>query len=133
MSSASIRNWSRTAPILLPSAKGGLSDAADGAAEARFSGRSLCGVAHRACSIRRPNRPASAPSSSIQDSARRRRQRHAAALRDRPGTAGFNALSLMATMPGVPFYARGGYRAEAPVTLRLGDIAVPFTPMSKRL
>lgn len=47
--------------------------------------------------------------------------------------AGFRALALMATLPGVPFYARHGYLADAPVTLDLGGVAMRFVPMRKHL
>lgn len=47
--------------------------------------------------------------------------------------AGFRATSLMATRPGVPFYAAHGYRASAPVTLDLGGTPVEFVPMDKSI
>ena len=47
--------------------------------------------------------------------------------------AGFRATTLMATLPGVPFYAQAGYDATAAVTLDLGGVAVRFVPMTKIL
>jgi GNAT superfamily N-acetyltransferase len=45
--------------------------------------------------------------------------------------AGFTRTALMATLPGVPFYARHGYVAGEPISQRCGDVAVRFVPMSK--
>jgi GNAT superfamily N-acetyltransferase len=45
--------------------------------------------------------------------------------------AGFTAATLMATRPGVPFYAAHGYRAGDPVLLDLGGTTVSFVPMDK--
>lgn len=47
--------------------------------------------------------------------------------------AGFGRTALMATLPGVPFYARYGYVAEPDVTLDLGGTPVRFVPMMKEL
>ncbi len=47
--------------------------------------------------------------------------------------AGFRTTTLMATLPGVPFYARYGYTAADAVTLDLSGVAVRFVPMSKTL
>ena len=47
--------------------------------------------------------------------------------------AGFHMTTLMATLPGVPFYARRGYLADEAVTLDLGDVPVRFVPMTKTL
>lgn len=47
--------------------------------------------------------------------------------------AGFTTTALMATLPGVPFYARHGYRAGEAVVLDLGGTGVRFVPMNKRL
>ena len=47
--------------------------------------------------------------------------------------AGFRTTTLMATLPGVPFYARHGYLADEAVTLDLGGTAVRFMPMTKTL
>ena len=47
--------------------------------------------------------------------------------------AGFSSFALMATLPGVPFYARCGYLAAAPVTHPLSDgVDIRFVPMFKR-
>jgi GNAT superfamily N-acetyltransferase len=47
--------------------------------------------------------------------------------------AGFSELALMATLPGVPFYERCGYRAETAIVHTLpGGIEIRFVPMSKR-
>ena len=46
--------------------------------------------------------------------------------------AGFSSLTLMATLPGVPFYARLGYVPGAPINHQLpGGIEIRFVPMSK--
>ncbi|MFZ4382375.1 MAG: GNAT family N-acetyltransferase [Sandarakinorhabdus sp.] len=47
--------------------------------------------------------------------------------------AGFARTELMATLPGVPFYAANGYAAAAPISLDCGGIRVPFVPMQKAL
>jgi GNAT superfamily N-acetyltransferase len=47
--------------------------------------------------------------------------------------AGFAEAALMATLPGVPFYAAHGYRAEDAVTLDLGGTPVRFVPMRKAI
>ncbi|WP_439546190.1 GNAT family N-acetyltransferase [Sandarakinorhabdus sp.] len=47
--------------------------------------------------------------------------------------AGFARTELMATLPGVPFYAAHGYHAAPTVTLDCGNIDVPFVPMHKPL
>lgn len=44
---------------------------------------------------------------------------------------GFTGLSLMATLPGEPFYARHGFRATGRTTLDLGGVPVAFVPMEK--
>jgi GNAT superfamily N-acetyltransferase len=46
---------------------------------------------------------------------------------------GFARARPMATLPGVPFYATHGYRADAPVAHLCGTIAVRFTPMWKQM
>jgi predicted N-acetyltransferase YhbS len=46
---------------------------------------------------------------------------------------GFTRAALMATLPGVPFYARHGYRAGPGATFDLGGVAVRFVPMEKDL
>jgi len=47
--------------------------------------------------------------------------------------AGFARVALMATLPGVPFYAAHGYRPDAPIEQSCGGVAVPFIPMAKEL
>lgn len=56
-----------------------------------------------------------------------------AACETAAGMAGFGRTALMATLPGVPFYARHGYVAVIPVALDLGGVPVRFVPMSKVL
>lgn len=45
--------------------------------------------------------------------------------------AGFKAVELMATLPGVPFYAAHGYRSLPAVTLDYHGTAIDFVPMHK--
>lgn len=45
--------------------------------------------------------------------------------------AGFRRLTLMATRPGVPFYAAHGYHAEPETIVGAGGTDVPFVPMHK--
>lgn len=47
--------------------------------------------------------------------------------------AGFTRTALMATLPGVPFYAAHGYAADEPIMHMCGDVSVPFVPMEKNL
>lgn len=47
--------------------------------------------------------------------------------------AGFTQAELMATLPGVPFYAAHGYRAEGEVVQHYDGIALRFVPMRKSL
>jgi len=47
--------------------------------------------------------------------------------------AGFTRMALMATLPGVPFYAAHGYLPGEPVEHRCGNVVVRFTPMAKEL
>jgi GNAT superfamily N-acetyltransferase len=47
--------------------------------------------------------------------------------------AGFARMALMATLPGVPFYAAHGYRPDAPIDQNCGRVVVRFTPMRKDL
>lgn len=46
---------------------------------------------------------------------------------------GFTRATLMATLPGEPFYARHGYLAREAMTVDLGGVAVRFVPMDKSL
>ena len=45
--------------------------------------------------------------------------------------AGFRRLALMATLPGLPFYARHGFVAGTEQPLDLGGVTVPFVPMER--
>lgn len=47
--------------------------------------------------------------------------------------SGFTRAELMATLPGVPFYAAQGYHAGAETIHDCGGIAVPFMVMSRAL
>lgn len=47
--------------------------------------------------------------------------------------AGFMQAELMATLPGVPFYAAHGYRTEGEVVQHYDGIALRFVPMRKTL
>lgn len=47
--------------------------------------------------------------------------------------AGFRAAALMATLPGVPFYAAHGYVADAATVHDCGGVAVTFVPMRRGL
>jgi GNAT superfamily N-acetyltransferase len=47
--------------------------------------------------------------------------------------AGFTRAALMATLPGVPFYARHGYVGGDPVRLDLGGVETMFVPMEKTI
>ena len=48
--------------------------------------------------------------------------------------AGFSSFALMATLPGVRFYKKHGYVAEAPITHPLpGGLTIRFVPMTKRV
>jgi GNAT superfamily N-acetyltransferase len=47
---------------------------------------------------------------------------------------GFRSLELMATLPGVPFYAARGYEAGAQVAYEIADgVKIEFVPMRKEL
>lgn len=46
---------------------------------------------------------------------------------------GFGRTTLMATLPGEPFYARHGYRAEPAIALDLAGTTIRFVPMMKNL
>ncbi len=47
--------------------------------------------------------------------------------------AGFLRAALMATLPGLPFYAARGYLADEAIDHPCGDTIVPFVPMEKVL
>jgi GNAT superfamily N-acetyltransferase len=47
--------------------------------------------------------------------------------------AGFARMALMATLPGVPFYAVRGYVAGDPIELQCGETSVRFVPMKRAL
>jgi GNAT superfamily N-acetyltransferase len=47
--------------------------------------------------------------------------------------AGFRRTALMATLPGLPFYAAHGYRAGEAIDHACGATTVPFVPMEKAL
>ncbi len=47
--------------------------------------------------------------------------------------AGFLSATLMATLPGIPFYAACGYRADGALSHDCNGVAVPFVSMTKRL
>lgn len=47
--------------------------------------------------------------------------------------AGFARTELMATLPGVPFYAAHGYAGSDPVDLDCGGVMVRFVPMGRAL
>lgn len=56
------------------------------------------------------------------------------ACAQRAASAGFSRLELMATLPGVPFYAACGFVATGhAVTLDLGGTAVRFVPMGREI
>ena len=47
--------------------------------------------------------------------------------------AGFRRLELMATLPGVPFYAAAGYAALPRIQVQAGPCTIGFRPMVKRV
>ena len=48
--------------------------------------------------------------------------------------AGFRRLELMSTLPGIPFYAMRGFKAQKPVDLELPDgVRLSFVHMSKEI
>ena len=47
--------------------------------------------------------------------------------------AGFGRMALMATLPGVPFYAARGYAADKPVYQPCGERSIRFVPMHKAM
>ena len=56
-----------------------------------------------------------------------------AACEEAAAAAGFRRLELMATLPGVPFYAAAGYVAGKPVIVPAGELSVRFQPMVKQV
>jgi GNAT superfamily N-acetyltransferase len=47
---------------------------------------------------------------------------------------GFRKLELMATLPGLEFYRKHGFKPGAPINHRLNEhLTIEFMPMSKRL
>ncbi|WP_404714218.1 GNAT family N-acetyltransferase [Sphingomonas sp. MMS24-J13] len=56
-----------------------------------------------------------------------------AACEDAAAEAGFLRTALMATLPGLPFYAAHGYRADEAIEHPCGDTMVSFVPMEKVL
>lgn len=56
-----------------------------------------------------------------------------AACCDAARAAGFRRLTLMATLPGVPFYRHHGFVAETATVFELGGVAVQFVPMVRDL
>lgn len=55
------------------------------------------------------------------------------ACAQRARVAGFTRLELMATLPGVPFYAACGFEGDAEASFDLGGTAVRFVPMSMQI
>ena len=55
------------------------------------------------------------------------------ACEEAAAAAGFSRMALMATLPGVPFYAAHGYEPAASIDHLCGDVAVRFVPMGKAL
>lgn len=47
--------------------------------------------------------------------------------------AGFTALELMSTLPGIAFYLRAGFVPGEQIIHDAGGVAIPFVPMRKRL
>ena len=57
-----------------------------------------------------------------------------AACESEATAAGFQALELMATLPGIKFYEASGYQGKEPVALSVGEgIAIGLLPMRKEL
>jgi GNAT superfamily N-acetyltransferase len=57
-----------------------------------------------------------------------------AACESEARAAGFQALELMATLPGIKFYEANGYQATEPFELSVGEgIAIGLLPMRKEL
>lgn len=55
------------------------------------------------------------------------------ACEDAAQRAGFSRTTLMATLPGAPFYAAHGYREDERIEQDCGGVAVPFVVMGKSL
>lgn len=55
------------------------------------------------------------------------------ACEDAAAAAGFTRTELMATLPGVPFYAVHGYAGGEPISVDCGGVPVGFVPMAKSL
>jgi len=56
------------------------------------------------------------------------------ACEDEARAAGFQALELMATLPGIKFYEANGYQGTEPTELSLGEgIAIGLMPMRKTI
>jgi hypothetical protein len=55
------------------------------------------------------------------------------ACEDAAAAAGFTRTELMATLPGVPFYAAHGYAGGEPISVDCGGVPVGFVPMAKSL
>ena len=55
------------------------------------------------------------------------------ACEDAAAAAGFTRTELMATLPGVPFYAAHGYQPRPGIIADCGGVAVRFVPMGKAL
>lgn len=55
------------------------------------------------------------------------------ACEDAASAAGFSSAELMATLPGVPFYAARGYRPQPAVTVEYPGTSIRFVPMNKIL
>lgn len=55
------------------------------------------------------------------------------ACEDAAAATGFRSAELMATLPGVPFYAARGYRRQAAVTVNYNGTSIRFVPMHKSL
>lgn len=47
--------------------------------------------------------------------------------------AGFRQLTLMATLPGIPFYEAQGFVGEADIVVPAGSLSVRFRPMTKQV
>lgn len=57
-----------------------------------------------------------------------------AACESEAGAAGFKALELMATLPGIKFYEASGYQGKEPVVLSVGEgTTIGLLPMIKEL